>query len=128
MEMRVIMTKQKITQFFEDAKTDAHLSAALAKAGNESEVVEVAKRHGYDLDAADITADLLKKPEALDDTAARQVAGGVQDENVRAFPMGIGVGTPEWRGYWRGYAGGAYEEDFASSEATVTVVEVNRPG
>ena len=118
--------QQAAVKFFEDARTDAHLSAALAKANNESDVAEVAKRHGYELDVGDIQAGWSRSLEALEDASTHGVSGGLA-RPVDALPLGMGIGTPEWAGFWRGYAGGAYEEDFTGS-SNVTVVEVKRPG
>jgi len=117
--------QQAVVKFFEDARTDAHLSAALAKAGSESDVAEVAKRHGYELDAADIQAGWNRSLEALDDASTKGVSGGLAYP-VGTTPLGLGIGSAEWTGFWRGYAGGAYEDDFTRSNAAV--VEVRRPG
>jgi len=117
--------QQAAAKFFEDAKTDAHLSAALAKTNSESEVAEVAKQHGYDLDVGDIQAGWSSSLEAMDDASTGGVSGGLTHPGTPP-PLGMGIGTPEWAGFWRGYAGGAYEDDFTGSNATV--VEVKRPG
>lgn len=98
-----------VLKFFEDARADAHLSAALAEAGSESEIAEVAKRHGYELNAADIQACWSGSPEAIDDTAAAQVAGGVSD--IDPLPT-LRVGSSGWRSFWNGYSAGHGGGDF----------------
>ncbi len=98
-----------VLKFFEDARANARLSAALAEAGSESDIAGVAKRHGYELSAADIKACWNGSPEAIDDTAAAQVAGGVSD--IDPLPT-LRVGSAGWRSFWNGYSAGHGGGDF----------------
>ncbi len=100
-----------VLKFFEEARTDAHLSAALAKVNSADEIAEVAKRHGYELSLSDIEAGWGGSPEALDDTAAEQVAGGVSD--IDPLPT-LRVGSSGWRNFWRGYSDGHGGGDYGN--------------
>jgi len=114
--------QQAVVKFFEDAKTDAHLSAALAKADSESEVAEVARRHGYELDVNDIQAGWSRSLEAMDDTSTQGVSGGLAYP-APVPPLSAGIGTPGWTDFWHSHAGGAYEDDATRSNATVVEVK-----
>lgn len=103
-----------VLKFFEEARTDAHLSAALAEAGSESEIAEVAKRHGYELSVADIKAGWSGGPETIDDATAAKVAGGVSD--IDPLPP-LRVGSAGWRSFWRGYSAGHGGGDFGGDYA-----------
>lgn len=116
--------QQAVVQFFEDAKTDAHLSAALAKANSESDVAEVAKRHGYELDVGDIQAGWSRSLEAMDDASTHGVSGGLA--YPVSEPLGVGIGTSGWTDFWHGYAGGVPASDYTGSNETV--VEVKSSG
>lgn len=107
--MKGEVSQNPVLKFFEDAKTDAHLSAALAEAGNESEIAEVAKRHGYELNAADIEAGWSGGPETIDDATAAKVAGGASD--IDPLPP-LRAGSAGWRSFWRGYSAGHGGGDF----------------
>jgi len=104
--------RSTVLKFFEDARANAQLSAALAEAGSESEIAEVAKRHGYELNVADIKAGWSNGPETIDDATAAKVAGGVSDiDPLPALP----VGSPGWRSFWRGYSAGHGGGDFGGN-------------
>jgi len=99
------MSKQEtVLNFFEEAKTNADLRAALADAGNGSGIIEVAKKHGYDFDLSDI-ADAARNTRggegALDDTAMSGISGGA-GVDYTVDPMNY-WGTSRWDDYWRGY-------------------------
>ena len=98
--------QETVLNFFEEAKTNADLRAALADAGDGSGVIEVAKRYGYDFDLSDI-ADAARSKRggddegALDDTAMSGISGGA-GVDYTVDPMRY-WGTSQWDDYWRGY-------------------------
>ena len=93
------MSKQEaVLKFFEEAKTNANLRAALAEAGDSDGVIEVAKQFGYDFGLSDITAAKEAKYGAVDDASISSLSGGAGIERT-SDPMRY-WGTPRWREYW----------------------------
>ena len=89
-----------VSKFFEEAKTNASLRAALAQTKNEDDALKVARRFGYDFTGADVEAARVQKHGALTDAAIESVVGGTVD--YTADPMNY-WGTPQWNTYWSGY-------------------------
>ena len=80
---------EEISKFFEDAKTDELLRAALMQAQREDDVIEVAHQFGYGFTSDDVTALRDEKYGPMDDASMEDIQGGVSDP-VRDW------GTTRW--------------------------------
>ena len=89
-----------VSKFFEEARTNASLRAALAKTQSEDDALEVARRFGYDFTSADVKATREQKHGPMSDDAAGNIVGGTVDYS--ADPMNY-WGTSQWDQYWSGY-------------------------
>lgn len=92
---------EAVSKFFDETRTNAYLRAALMETGSEDDVIEVAKKFGYDFTSADVTAAKEEKYGAVDDTAMSGIAGGA-GVDYTVDPMRY-WGTSQWDDYWRGY-------------------------
>jgi len=94
---------EAVTKFFEETKTNENLRAALTKTKNADEVIEVAKKFGYDFSRSDVAAARAQKYGAVDDAAMSGVSGGVADDgeiDYTADPLRY-WGTEKYDQYWR---------------------------
>ena len=89
-----------VSKFFEEARTNASLRAALAKTRSEDDALEVARRFGYDFTGADVKAAREQKHGPMSDDAAGNIVGGAV--GYSADPMNY-WGTSQWDEYWSGY-------------------------
>lgn len=93
---------EAVTKFFEETKTNESLRAALTKTKSEDDVIEVAKKFGYDFTRSDVAAAKQEKYGAVDDDAMSGVAGGVADDggiDYTADPLRY-WGTERYNQYW----------------------------
>jgi len=92
---------EAVTKFFEETRTNESLRAALTKTKSEDDVIEVAKKFGYDFTRSDIDAAKQEKYGAVDDAAMSGVSGGVVDCDIdyTADPLRY-WGTPQYNQYW----------------------------
>ena len=91
---------EQVAKFFDEAKTNASLRAALAQTQSEDEALDVARRFGYDFTGTDVRATRAEKCGPMTDAAVEDVVGGTVDYS--ADPMNY-WGTPQWNQYWSGY-------------------------
>ena len=91
---------EQVAKFFDEAKTNASLRAALAQTRSEDEALEVARRFGYDFAGADVRSARAEKYGPMTDASVEKVVGGSVD--YTADPMNYWA-TPQWNQYWSGY-------------------------
>ncbi len=97
------MDKQTaVIKFFEAAKNDAQILAALKETKSEGEAAAVAKRFGYDFTGEDILSAMDLEIYAMDDTMIASVVGGTSFDYSQD-PMAY-WGTPDYGKYWDNYA------------------------
>lgn len=98
--------REAVLKFFEEAKTNAALRAALADTESGEEAIAVARKFGYDFSSRDVAdAREAEYGGAVDDAAIGDLSGGAPDD-----PSGGALertndpmrywGTPRWRQYW----------------------------
>jgi len=96
------MDKQtEVIRFFEAAKNDAQILAALKETRSEDEAAEVARRFGYEFTGEDIMATMDVEIYAMDDAMIENIVGGTQIDYSKD-PMAY-WGTPNYRNYWANY-------------------------
>ncbi len=98
------MDKQtEVIRFFEAAKKDAQILAALKETRSEDEAAQVAKRFGYEFTGEDILSTMDVEIYAMDDEMIEDIVGGTQIDYSKD-PMAY-WGTPDYRRYWGDYEG-----------------------
>ncbi len=66
---------EQVSKFFEEARTNASLRAALARTRSEDDALEVARRFGYEFTEDDVAA-LKERVAVLDEEEMADVSGG----------------------------------------------------